>query len=170
MSEPTPELPPPRPRARLTLGGEVSLLRPGEGTDGRPVRFVRWLATDEQPYAREVRVTEEWVPLDCGWLKGGAGFLVLENPRERPQRVPTAEESAACDAKVVEVGMMLPAAAPGGRPLNMWDEGPAPPAGPVACWLVPPGEALPATPADANLLFLRCRKGEAKVRLWLVPR
>lgn len=164
----------PRPvlKARLTVAGQVSLQRLKAGSVGVSVRFSRWLGTDEQPWDREILVTEEWQPLNLGWLSGGASFLVLTNTRAAHQVIPSAEEQSANEARVVEVGLMLvPATKEKSGPLNMWDEAPtADSPTPVACWLVPPGESLPATPADVRLLYLRCRQGEARVRLWLAPK
>lgn len=158
------------PRARLTVTTQASLQRPGLPPDGERLGFHRWLGSGEQPYRRELRVGPEWVPLDLGWLAGDAvGFLVLSNPRERRRAAPTAEEAALAEARVIEVGFMVREAGPR-RKVGMWEDPKAAPEGPTACLLVPPGESLPVTPADAGLIHVRCPAGEVRASLWLVPR
>ena len=113
-------------------------------------RFTRDLESNEQVYRRHLLVTEEWKPLDCGWLKdAGVGMLVLHNEEGRNlQTRPFQEEKEAISQRVVELAY-----------------GPEDHQG----WLILPGESMRACPSNAKGLFVRCRKGTAQIIVNLIP-
>lgn len=111
-------------------------------------RYDRWLdCVDEQPYSRKSKVGEEWIPLDIGWITA-CGLLHIENNEGKfPFRIPTAEEKAESNAKVLEINY----------------------AGSERCLLVPPGESTRIIPSHPKDLLIRCRKGQAKFTVTAFP-
>lgn len=134
------------PRARFGVVETVYWQRTGESPEGKAVRFGRSLTTAEEPYVRRILVGEEWQPLDPGWVEEAA-LMRLEN-----------EERGI--GAVVEVGLAVAE-----EPLTQHDPDQA--VHPVL--LVPPGEAFRGSPERLGALRLRCRKGQARCRLTLIP-
>lgn len=108
--------------------------------------FFRWLKTADQPYQRKLSIGKQWVKLDHGWLKA-AGMMVLECHLTQFQVQPTDEQRRAAEARIIEVGV--------GE------------TNPVPAFVVRPGESMRVMPADLDILWLRCRKGYARVTLTL---
>lgn len=122
----------------------------GESPTAVDGRWSRGMEGDEQPYSRKVVLGEDWQPIDCGWCKDGAGYVVIENLEGKNlQAQPTPEERRAISERVVEIG---------------FGENPA------ACLFVLPGESHPLSPTDASEIVLRCRKGKAKATVTVYPR
>lgn len=109
-------------------------------------RYYRWLNSEEQPYNRNLKLTETWTRLDMGWL-GDAGLLVIHNVPERLQTQPTDKERLAMANKVIEL---------------TYDT-----ANPE--WVILPGESLRAHPTRAKDLFIRCRSGECRAYINVIP-
>jgi hypothetical protein len=110
-------------------------------------RFTRHISTDEQPYSRFVVVGEEWQPIDYGWLKDKPiGMMVIENCPPQLMTHPTLEEKRVLDAAVIEVGL--------------------PPFAQVL-----PGESCRFHPHESvlNNLRIRCRQGNTRCRVTLIP-
>ncbi len=115
-------------------------------------RFARELETDEQSYDRKVKIGENWTLLDLGWVAnvGGPSIIVIVNEEGRNLQVnPSEEERKAIDAKVIELCS--------GRCEDLEPE-----------WFIPPGESFRGSPLKP--VYLRCRQGIAKVRLFIIPR
>ncbi len=115
--------------------------------------FVRPVASEEVPYQRpKVKVTEAWQPVDVGWLKK-ASMVILENPLEKRNTIPTAEETRAAGAKVLVIGVD-------------YGEGP-----PLAAQHCPPGESVRVNPpfGSVSALRMRCLSGECLVTLTAFP-
>lgn len=125
------------------------------------LRWTRELESDEQPWGpRQFTVTEQWTPLDCGWLKPElCGMLVIENREGHfTQRIPTEEQRAEAMARVVEIGVT------NARALEHYDDHI------IAILEVRPKESQPLMPVDVSSLRIRCRKGEARCVLTVLPR
>lgn len=121
----------------------------GRQPTGTEHRYQRWLSSNDQPYVRELHLTEEWAPLDCGWLKS-ASLLHLHNIPPSYKTYPTPGEAATNASKIIEVGLLV-----------------HPPI--TVCFVVPPGETFRASPANLTPLYLRCRRGTANCTLTLFP-
>jgi hypothetical protein len=107
--------------------------------------FSRWLSTDEQPFQRKQKAHEEWRPLEAGWLEA-AGMVLLENERVRFQVQPTPAQVAEAQEKIVEVR-----------------------AGETVFAIIRPGESCRFEPTDLKTLSLRCRSGECRVNVTILP-
>jgi hypothetical protein len=146
------QLPPPHPladadrcTANINVYHEQHKLQPTHAT----AAFSSMLSQGgEAAYTRRVQVGEEWLPLDCGWLRDDAGAVLLTNQtREDGDRVPTDAQREAVDAAVVEV-------CSGGTP-----------------WKLPPrGGFVFGIPVDVSMLRLRCVCGVATVGVHVCPR
>lgn len=84
-----------RPRNRMTTTETVTY----EREDGDPfqvnTKCSRAIEQDTQPYQREIKVTDEWKPIDLGWAVewDKIGTIHIEHLGEKtPQRNPTPEE------------------------------------------------------------------------------
>lgn len=137
-------------QSRMTVIETIYHQAPNDEPTSFTSRFSRSLETDEQPYARKLKVGESWQPLDRAsiWLaEAGLLRLVNEEGTNWPTN-PTPEQLAEVAAKVVEIGFGADTAA----------------------ILVPPGESVRFSPADLALIRLRCRSGTARCALALLPR
>jgi len=138
-----------RPQNVMTVVEHVYHQPFGEQPVGVDSSFNRKLDSDEQMFVRKFRVTEEWTPINVGWVES-AGMLMLSNDEGRSlQTLPSDEEKAAVAARVVEL---------------KYQDAPDDQA-----WTVLPGESMRAMPSQASLLMLRCRSESARVTLTLIP-
>lgn len=142
------ELKPPRPVVdRLTVVDTIYHHRARRNPTSFDVRFTRNLSGSEQPYVREQHLTEEWQPLDCGWIEGCAMLSIKNLAGQYLVRNPTPEAKAELEQQVVEVSMGVDGAS----------------------WLVHPGESMRGCPIACKSLYVRCRKGECDITVMLVP-
>lgn len=111
-----------------------------------PNCFTRILKSDDARFIRpDLKVGEEWKEVNTGWVED-VGLLVIVNNEGKFLKVnPTAEEQKAISERVVEITCN------------------------VACadWLIPAGESFMGSPAGK--VFVRCRKGTAKVTVMAYP-
>ena len=116
--------------------------------------FTRHLKSDEQPYIRILKLTEDWIPLDKGWVEE-VGTIVIKNMEGTRYTVnPTDEERKVVESRIVEIGYH------NSLSLNLA----------TAFQLVPPQESSGRiTPADWFSLRVRCRSGVAKITLTVYP-
>ena len=109
--------------------------------------YSRMVVSDEQPYMRTLKVSQEYQILDSGWIKE-CGLLVIKNEEgSNPQKIPTVAEKEAIKGRIVE----------------LCDDHSK------LCWLVHPGESLRACPISLVGLKLRCLSETAKVTLAVFP-
>jgi hypothetical protein len=66
-------------------------------------RFSRELESDEQPYERHLKVGEESVPLDCGWIKEASQLVIINEEGKGLQANPTDEERKGLACKILEI-------------------------------------------------------------------
>ncbi len=104
--------------------------------------FERAFAKDGRPTATELTVGEEWRELTLA----GAGFVILRNFWRRRNTIPTPEEAAADQARVLQVSFFRPAVHA----------------------IVPVGEAWFLTPACPSI-WLRCAAGTADAVIDVYP-
>lgn len=138
-----------KPEARIVVVESVYHQRFGEDPEEVQSRFSRALESNEQLYKRQLKATEEWQPLDCGWLRGNVGMLVIANTEGQfltPN--PTDEEREALSKRVIEVAYG---------------------AGIKFSWLIPPGESMRGCPSSAGSLHVRCHSETATFTLYLFP-
>jgi hypothetical protein len=161
----TPETPPrPAPSPRLVVVETVYHQPPQGSPQAAESRWLRTLASDEQPYVRRVKIGEAWQPLDHGWL-AVCSLALVANEAVKFAVVPTGEQRQEAAAQVLEVAFALPDA---GKQKRTMHDPPLPPLTPVL--EVPPGESLRCSPLDLETVRLRCRKGVATVLLTLYPK
>lgn len=101
------------------------------------------LETDEMPYARPKTVaTEEWSPIDCGWLRGNSGMVSIVNrggEGKNPEK-----------PRVLEVRL---GDSPGSE-----------------VWELAPTEGMRGRPKDASKLMVRCQSGATRYSATVFPR
>ena len=142
---------------RLTVRETVYHHPFGHNPQAIETRFSHELENTEQLYERHLQVTEEWQPLDCGWLKDKAGMLIIQNDEGQFLYVnPTDEEREATAKKTVEIGY-------GHHKHDFGTIG-------NHCWLIPPGESMRARPSHVSNLAIRCQSGVAEITLYLIPK
>jgi hypothetical protein len=139
--------PPPLHAARVTVTQTVTHMTRERQVSWESM-FGRMISTEEQPFVRNSKVGEQWMPLETGWLKDCSCLVLVNEEGKLGDTYPTLEEKKVTAAKVIELG---------------WAED-------TACWLVPPGESFRGSPADLGKLRIRCQRGEAKYTLVLVPK
>lgn len=136
-------------KARLTVVDTVYYQSPEMQATSAESRFSRPLDTlDEQPYIRRMKVTEEWAPLDCGWLNECSMLMLVNEEGKGLEKIPTEEEKTEISKRVIEVRF-------GSETVE---------------WLILPGESLRGYPINPKLMFIRCRNGCAKLTINLFPR
>lgn len=149
---PAPDEPTPTRRPRFTVTGSVVHQQPGEQAKQAPrSRFYRWLDQDQDPYERTVKVGEDWTPLDLGWVGTEGSLLLLANATRATFTVrPTREQLADLYSKVLEVGLLVKGV------VTDFAE-------------VPVGEDLRLSPRRLDAYRVRCRSGQGKYSIFLVP-
>lgn len=96
-----------RSRNRMTTTEAVTYTR----ENGKPFQVVtkceRPIQQDTQPYQREIKVTEEWKPIDLGWAaewEQGIGTVSIQHLGENLlQRIPTPEEKLENSSRIFYV-------------------------------------------------------------------
>lgn len=147
----------PQQRPWLTVCESVYYQADGSSPTIAESRFMRLLVGEEQPYSRTFRVGQQWKELDAGWLaECGSSLLTLANEMPQWQVVPTAEEKAEAAARQVELALA-------GEEAGQWTSPPR------AFALLRPGESVRFEPLNLSALRLRCRSGETRVTLTLLP-
>jgi hypothetical protein len=115
-------------------------------------RYQRSLKTSEQVYSHQCTATEDWQPLELGWLKSNVGMLVITNDEGHFTQVnPTEAERETAEKKILELSYGVTITNPS--------------------WLILPRESFRGQPAPAWLdsLFIRCRSGSCKYTVNVVP-
>lgn len=124
-------------------------------TDGEPVQdstqYTRFCEGTDDPYVRRARVTNEWVKLDCGWIKE-ASCLLIENPSPKYQRIPTEVQRRSDADNVIEVSF---------SPENSTR---------VADIVVHPGESHRFEPAYLDRVWVRSSGESGSYTVTLYPR
>ncbi len=156
-------------RARLTCVDLVYHQILPEQPISVEARFARELKTDEERFSRKQKLTEDWVPLETGWVKK-ASMLVLKNLPEERQTIPTPAEKAEAESHVVEVGIkVMLSQIPSLRDMvaDGFNGVPAFLIAPMP--EIPPGESCRFRPMDLGAIMVRCRKGECVLGVTVVP-
>lgn len=131
--------------ARLVVVEQVHHQERGAQPTSLDTRYAVELSSEEQPYLRRLSVGEELSRMDFGWAREPA-LLVLRHERPARSVHPGAEESAADEARRVEVLV-----------------------GDRAFAVVRPGCSLRLEPSAGAELNVRCTQGAAKCTLMVVP-
>jgi hypothetical protein len=97
--------PQPQDMSRLTVLLTVHHEQVGEQPRTFPLTFSDLLETTQESYSRRMRATEEWTPLDFGWIHPSeVGYLMIDNIEGRGLAIqPTREEKALTASHVIEL-------------------------------------------------------------------
>lgn len=134
-------------RGRITTVSSVCYQWPGSNPIQFETRSYRWLEEDVQPWERRCKATEEWQPIELGWLDGHSVCMIgIINQEGRfPHRLPSEEQKAEAARKILEIGT------------------------PELFWRVHPGESFHGDPSSISNLKIRCQSGEAKFLFYAIP-
>lgn len=136
---------------RITVVGTV-YYQPAFGDPSSVhVRYSVLGTEDEQVYTRDLKVGEDWQPIDYGWVKR-PGMVLVGNARVELNVKPTEEQRKELDARVLQLGI-----AGGCEDVYPFQD-------------VPPGTSYPVTPPDFSLLRVRCLKGTVRFTVHVIPR
>jgi hypothetical protein len=129
------------PKARISVNESIYHQEYGgsQPTPNKPIRFGRDIDTDEQPYSRKITVTEEWKPIEKGWIEK-CGLLTIEN-LEAFKKDPD---------KTIEVGV--------GVEGNIY-----------RFTQIRAGEGMRLDPIEFGALRIHCCKGSVKALITLYP-
>ncbi len=147
-----------RAKARLTVVSHVYHQPADSSPSDTPVQYSQAIESEEEPWRRWFNAREEWQPLQCGWVEQASLLILCNDEGKWLQRNPTAEERAAVEAKVVELGI---GDDPGG-PVIIEDT--------LPFAEVHPGRGCQFTPTAASRIYVRCRRGNARCVLTLIPK
>lgn len=114
-------------------------------------RFSRKLKTINQVYVRHCKATEEWQPLDTGWLDGCSALHIQNRAGTDLQVIPTDEEREMIIRQILEVSYCT---------------------SPDDAWLVYPGESMRASPRrvkDLQVRLVHRQSGEVRFNICLIP-
>jgi hypothetical protein len=131
-------------------------------------RFARWLQTDEQPYVRKAKATEEWQPLDTGWLQESSMLLISNVEGTVIDRQPSQEEQDALASRILELGLLVSEAAPSKRTMHSQQGDQQSVVLPFG--EIPPGETCRFSPVNLDRILVRCRKRSARYSVTALPR
>ncbi len=117
-------------------------------------RYSRILGSNEQPYGpRTLTVGEDWTPLELGWMKDiPIGVLVITNEEGTfLERNPTEKERESSNSKILEVAFYQRL-----DPLT-------------AALIILPRDCQPLTPLYPDRIRIRCRNGEGRYTIIVIP-
>ena len=110
--------------------------------------YTRFLKTDEEVYRRRMKVGENWMSIESGWIEK-PGMIILKNEEVYRGAVnPTPDEIKEVQKKIVEVSSSTL---------------------PDCSWFILPGENMRGIPKDLSNIRLRCQHSTAMVSIILIP-
>ncbi len=124
-------------------------------------RYTRELQSQEQVYQRRVLATEEWQPLDTGWIDNVGMIVIQNNVGIFSPVLPTEEEREEAVKKILRIAFLSAL-----YPIDSSQGMPEP----EDFWIIPPKESYRATPSDASNLMIRSECGEFKYNLVVYPK
>jgi len=142
---------------RLTVVGSIYFVAANEQPESVDTGFSRDLASEEQPYRRRLKATEEWQRLDCGWIKEASQVFIANEEGKGLQVNPTDEEREDIARRIIEVSFCEDGEGPNDTFIS-------------SVWLVSPGESMRGLPSRVDRLCVRCQHGTARFTLYIVPR
>lgn len=92
--------------ARITVSGTAYWQASNEQPVPAELLFVRRIQGDEQPCCRRSVATNEWKPLDCGWVNDPSMVVVANNVGDKRQVIPAPAERDEDERNVVFLGVM----------------------------------------------------------------
>lgn len=113
-------------------------------------RYTKLLQTDEQPYQRRMKVTDEWKPLDAGWVESASYYCVENLEGKYIQTIPTLEQRSEDAKRIIELGI-------------------ASPIGVLRFASLSPGEFMAVPYKDVRNVRIRCLHESAKVNITVYP-
>lgn len=144
-------------KARIVVTQTITHVPPRGEPTSIAVGTARNCRSDELPYRRpsgSFVVGGEWRAIDLGWLAedpAQIGQVALYNTEGTTlEKIPTPEERAEIDRRVVEVAVVDCAGDP------------------IPTFLVRPGDVFRGEPTDVGRLRVRCRDPEQRVRCDLI--
>lgn len=134
---------------RLTVVETIYHQCPAEEPFSIEKSYDRVLKTKEQIYLRELKVAEEWEPLEIGWVGTHPSLLYIYNKEGIfPNRIPTTDEVEAAANKII---------------LLSFDKSPE------HSWKILPTESHKGYPSTIEGLFIKSCLGICKYTLCLFP-
>ena len=137
--------------SRITATLTVHHQLAGEQPQMFPFAYSKLLHTDHEHYHRTMKATDDWTPLDFGWVPSqDVGFLIVHNLEgTKPDVIPTEEEKIELAQRTIELSYV------GGlkRP-----------------WKIPSGMPFFAPVSDAANLRIRGSKPGVLYRITIIPR
>ena len=134
----------------LTIVENVYYREPGEQPTMTELSHSRIIDGTGQVYERRLTATEEWQPLDCGWIEETSQLIIRNREGYFLQTNPTEEERKESDSKILEISFSP----------EMENE----------CWLVYPTESMRGVPKILAPLFIRSQSGKTRFTLVLYPK
>ncbi len=134
----------------LTVVETIYCTHHGKNPTDVTSRFFVPLTTDNQPYERELKATEEWVPLAdkyC-WLDATSMISVQNDEGRFPVANPTPEEIEESKLKILELSF---------DPDRPWH------------WPIAPGQSIRGCPSDLKALWIRSRHGVTRFTVTIFP-
>jgi len=108
-------------------------------------RYSALLETKEQMYSRRLKVGQNWVEIETGWVNS-PGLLVIQNHPTKFATNPTKEQRDEDQKRFLEISY------DGNKP-----------------WLVSPGRFFVAQPSDLAGCKMRCVQGTAEITISAIP-
>ena len=138
---------------RLTVVEQVYHQIAGEQPTSVNSQFSRVLASDEQPYVRRCKATEDWQPIDIGWVEDVGMLVIVNNEGTFRHRIPTDEQRAEVAKRVLDVGVETATGIC--RILRVWK--------------IPPGESGRGQPIYPKQLRIRSQYGTVLFTIYVFP-
>lgn len=138
------------PPSKLTIVEEIYYqVSPNEDPYQISTKVSRELKTKEQIWSRKCRATEQWKPLDLGWLEGlGCSLIAIENHAGTFNQVQPTKEELEIEAKKI---LCLS--------YEKNDLG----------FLIYPQATEKFVPVVSDALTIRCKEGETDFTIWAIP-
>lgn len=93
-------------KPRLSLVEMLYHARPGQSPTAVETRIYRWLATNEQPYIRQLLIGGCWTFLEYGWVKEPGVLHVKNEEGFKYQTFPTEQQRLEVESRILLLGVV----------------------------------------------------------------
>jgi hypothetical protein len=126
--------------------------------------FIRKVISEEQPYSRDLKIGEEWQAIDTGWITKVGLFVIFNKEGRNLSIQPTPEEKTAIKNRIIEIGVLVNE---NNSIRDMHCDNKM--IKPIIILKILAGETQQLTPVQMDQLVFRCKNGEAKCTITVLP-
>jgi len=137
-----------KPFPRISANVSLYHSLPNENPTRTQGLFSCYLKSEEEPYRRRLKITDEWHQLDLGWVGQDCSYIIVENVLPKPIRTQAPEPSEEIPDGMVYLGFGLDHS---------------------IVFRLPPGHMQYFWPEKPVEPWIRCESGETRIEITVIP-